>query len=911
MTDLQSKPLIELNLDTREMTITNNIKYIDIDKNIANIFLQIYREDNTGLKTYLTKEELDNFVGKIFLIKPVTNDSTEITGVNTEEFKSDNGGGVLRFIIPTEYTNRNGIVKCEIHINKDNESLTSDRFVFNVKQSLVTQFNNDLLEDSDFPILQQLILEIQKSSNIDDNNRSKITTYSSDKVENIKKDLNSQIKEIDNNKRDKSTRIKNDDIDDSSDSSKIGLNKLKDEVISAITGNAPVNQVLGNRVVNSDKIALNSVKDENLENTYVYGKMSKNLFNKNSVVVGKFIQWNTGNLGDNPLFLASDFIKVKAGEKITINKKEQMAFYDENKVYVSGDNTPTSPFTITIPDNVSYIRISVHKANLNDTQVEVGDKVTFYEEYGNKLQDNFVLSTNLIKNSISEDYLDFNPIYKIPRKNLIDKSKLKSEHYVKWNNGELASAKGFNATDFIKVMPKEKYTINIASQIAFYDEFKKYAGGVNNETSPTVLTVPENAKYIRISISSANINKAQLEKGENATFTEDYEEVLNQDFKISCKNLDDDLNRATNKSINDIINILENPFIRCNIKLIGDSITAGVGGTGYSPTGPLILNDGSSDYHMATDTSISWANMLKTLIKNKYSRKNLISVCDSSIKFNHDGELSINDALSSRCRLNFGNNKDTGTGVYFKFYGDSFNIRYVSMDGGGILDIYDGYTKIGELDTYSSDFKTKQLKEITGLSLGYHEIRLLETGRKNNNSNNYTVFLEGFEIQKYADVTNFGISGKNNKFLYDNREKLITADDDIVIIQMGTNDRDTFKSTAETYSYLKKNVEYALSLGCKVVLMCANPVVNSNDNNGTRLIKMYDINRVTKNIAREFNLPFISNYQAFLDYLMFTEKNLDDLLIDGLHPNDLGYKIMFKNITKNLSLSFLDDNVSY
>ena len=42
MADLQSKPLIELNLDTREITITKNIKYYDIDKNVANIFLQIY-----------------------------------------------------------------------------------------------------------------------------------------------------------------------------------------------------------------------------------------------------------------------------------------------------------------------------------------------------------------------------------------------------------------------------------------------------------------------------------------------------------------------------------------------------------------------------------------------------------------------------------------------------------------------------------------------------------------------------------------------------------------------------------------------------------------------------------------------------------------------------------------------------
>ena len=72
MTDLQSKPLIELNLDTREITITNNIKYIDIDRNIANIFLQIYRKDDTGLKAYLTKEGVIIYRGTSFSAPLVT-----------------------------------------------------------------------------------------------------------------------------------------------------------------------------------------------------------------------------------------------------------------------------------------------------------------------------------------------------------------------------------------------------------------------------------------------------------------------------------------------------------------------------------------------------------------------------------------------------------------------------------------------------------------------------------------------------------------------------------------------------------------------------------------------------------------------------------------------------------------------
>ena len=193
MADLQSRPLIELNLDTREITITKNIKYYDIDKNVANIFLQIYREDDSGFKIYLTKEELNSFVGKLFVIKPVTNDFLEITGINTVDFVSDNGGGVLRFIIPVEYTNRNGVVKCEIHVSRNKELLASDRFIYNIGQSLVTEFDDSLLEDKDFPILQQLIKDVQRVNNIDDSNVGKTTTYSSSKIKQENDDVRADI----------------------------------------------------------------------------------------------------------------------------------------------------------------------------------------------------------------------------------------------------------------------------------------------------------------------------------------------------------------------------------------------------------------------------------------------------------------------------------------------------------------------------------------------------------------------------------------------------------------------------------------------------------------------------------------------------------------------------------------------
>lgn len=198
MATLQSRPLAELNLDTRKITINKDIEYYDADTNIANIFLQIYQADNNGVITYLDSEELSNYTAKLFLIKPITHDFKEITGVATTEITTENGGGVLKFVLPKSCTNRYGVVKCEMHIIKNDELLASDRFVYSIYQSLVTEFNDSLLEDSDFPVLQQLIKNVQKVDTIDDTTASATTTYSSNKIENIKSDISSQIKDIEN-----------------------------------------------------------------------------------------------------------------------------------------------------------------------------------------------------------------------------------------------------------------------------------------------------------------------------------------------------------------------------------------------------------------------------------------------------------------------------------------------------------------------------------------------------------------------------------------------------------------------------------------------------------------------------------------------------------------------------------------
>ena len=196
METLQSTIFIEFDVNTKKITFLRKDNIIDYDSNVTNIYVRVKYKDLNGNTVYLTPSELEGYEFTLYTIKPTTNNINEITGEVTDELKENTYGGVVKFKIPRACTNRLGVVKCEIHINQWDEMIASSTFILDVKQSLVTEFNDALLSDEDFPVLKQLIFEVQKANNIDDDNRSKITTYSSDKIETIKENIKENIEEI-------------------------------------------------------------------------------------------------------------------------------------------------------------------------------------------------------------------------------------------------------------------------------------------------------------------------------------------------------------------------------------------------------------------------------------------------------------------------------------------------------------------------------------------------------------------------------------------------------------------------------------------------------------------------------------------------------------------------------------------
>ena len=346
---------------------------------------------------------------------------------------------------------------------------------------------------------------------------------------------------------------------------------------------------------------------------------------------------------------------------------------------------------------------------------------------------------------------------------------------------------------------------------------------------------------------------------------------------------------STQSITKQILKDLYNPFIFTKIKLIGDSITAGVGGTGYSPTGKTL----HGGYKQVLPSGVCWGNMLKSTIEEQYNKYHYVQLTNENITRKNISleQITFDNStiLGEKWRC-----ENTGTGIIsFRFYGDNFYIVHPKINSGGILDVYIDDTKVGTLDTYSNSTSWNNETQFTCDSVGYHDVKIKESGLKNSNSKGRTIFLEAIKIPKTAKVENFGISGIGTAEVLSIKTSLIEDDDNIVIIQLGTNDRFKTNTPEKSKYLLKELIKYCEGLGKKVIQFCSLPASVSDEE--TRNWTMKDLDRIINEIASERNQDYLSQYKLFKKYCEEQGIIIDKILSDGLHPNDKGYKLMYIN----------------
>jgi lysophospholipase L1-like esterase len=624
----------------------------------------------------------------------------------------------------------------------------------------------------------------------------------------------------------------------------------------------------------------------------IKGVASKNLFDKLTVTTGYYIDNVTGEALANAGFIASDYIPVAASTQYSKTDNLQCAFYDSSKVFISGLASP-SAYTFTTPAGAAYMRVTVTSALLDIEQVELGNARTSYQQFNPYINVDDFLPTS-------------KPVIGKASKNLFNKSTVTNGRYVNSANGLLVVNAGFFASDYIPVSASTGYRKNNIQQFAFYDASRVYISGVNSGES---FTTPSNAAYVRICDEITNLNTLQLELGNVSTPYENFDRYHNlDDFNNDVIELSSITNSLSSERIGvlqDILRSLNNPFVRTNIKCLGDSITAGVAGTGYSATGELI---GTTGQRANLTTATCWANMLRNNIIDNFNKEVIVALNHPSITntisqgtLGYDGAAILKWLFSTP-------NTFTDQSITFDFYGDHFAVIHAITPDSGIMEVWVDGVELAEIDAYGV-FSYQNETQFTGLALANHTVELKQTNRKNASSTAKTLYLEAIKLPKTATVKNWGVSGITSEWIYQNVATLVESTDDIVVLQIGTNDRSYLNAPEASKMFLRYVIDYVHALDKDIILMSANPTSVAQDN-ASVYFKMHTVDTTIRQIASEYNLPYISNYDHFIDYADLKGISIDSLIADEVHPNDLGYGVIYRNVARNIGLTILRDGIT-
>ena len=123
----------------------------------------------------------------------------------------------------------------------------------------------------------------------------------------------------------------------------------------------------------------------------------KNLFDKTSITQNYRVITLNGELEYSSGACASDYTSVTPNTTYTMNfvyysaTNFGMAYYDANKVYISGEKQRTqegnTSFTFTTPSNCKYIRFTIGSdVSIDNVQLEKGSTATTYEPYNPQSQ---------------------------------------------------------------------------------------------------------------------------------------------------------------------------------------------------------------------------------------------------------------------------------------------------------------------------------------------------------------------------------------------------------------------------------------------------------------------------------------------------------------------------------------------
>lgn len=148
-----------------------------------------------------------------------------------------------------------------------------------------------------------------------------------------------------------------------------------------------------------NKLFLKSILIKSVECDFFEPAIGRNLFDKSKATDGYFVNWITGDLGEQALYSASDFIPVDPSTAYYLSGhgwNYYTAWYTSAKVFISGNQDQLPP--LVSPSNAAFVRTTCKLVDKNTTQFEKGSVATSFEAYQQfyKLKDIKTLAEDIV-----------------------------------------------------------------------------------------------------------------------------------------------------------------------------------------------------------------------------------------------------------------------------------------------------------------------------------------------------------------------------------------------------------------------------------------------------------------------------------------------------------------------------------
>ena len=374
--------------------------------------------------------------------------------------------------------------------------------------------------------------------------------------------------------------------------------------------------------------------------------------------------------------------------------------------------------------------------------------------------------------------------------------------------------------------------------------------------------------------------------------------------------------------------LLRNPLKSTRIKLIGDSITWGLGSSAVSPAEPRTgyLTDPRNS---TVFTSKTWANLLRQWIAkvygdgaitedrpgSAYTTKLLLAQWReiyTQVKMTTNQNVILTDAQKLAV-LDTNVSFESGTSINlvsanfapalrpqqmeFEITGDNLSVMYQKQSIGDVNDIIEIYVDNVLVDSFNyyavaSDYTAEKA---ISFAYGKHTIKLVN---KATHASSYCR-IAGFKTSKKTWVINDGIIGLSTATLLSRNilESTLDGYDDVILFMLGTNDRQESGGTEGFKKRLNDALDKitTLSPNSKIILM-SSTYAATDAPTAPYKFDMGVVDKIISTVARERSLIFISQYKGGAQALIDGEA----IWSDGLHLNDNGNRLYFKNIVREV-----------